>query len=69
MQLKLSKKLMDEFGNRPTNTNVTWTRTVRPRGLSFPRSEQEVLDAVSSAFGRLMDQFLAAYLRVNGSAC
>ena len=69
VQLKLNKQLMDEFGNKPTNTQATWTRTVRPRGLSFPRSEQEVLDAVSSAFGRLLDQFLAAYLRVNGSAC
>lgn len=63
------KRLMDEFGNKPTNTHATWTRTVRPLGLSFPRSEQEVLDAVSSAFGRLTDQFLAAYLLVNGSAC
>ena len=69
VRLELHKQLMDEFGNKRTNTSATWTRVKASWEPPHPRSGQEVLDAVSSTFGRLMDQFVAAYLRVNGSAC
>ena len=69
VRLELHKQLMDEFGNKRTNTNATWTRVKASWEPPHPRSGQEVLDAVSSTLGRLMDQFIAAYLRVNGSAC
>ena len=74
VRLALNKQLLDEFGNREPGTEATWVKVIRPGVNSsgvhnFPRTEQDLLNAVSSALGRLMDQFLAAYLRVNASAC
>lgn len=70
VRLELHKPLMDEFGNRSGGTNNTWTTGIQV--LSWhdpPRSELAVMDALLSALRRLLDQFAAAYLRVNASAC
>lgn len=69
VRLRLNKQLTDEFGNQSSGTHTTWARGIRSGWDNLPRSEQDVLDAVSSALGRLMDQFLAGYLRVNAPAC
>ena len=70
VRLELYKPLMDEFGNRSGGTNNTWTRGIQVLSREDPpRSELDVMDALLSALRTLLDQFAAAYLRVNASAC